>query len=129
MRPPGECNQLRGFGIGRGRVLQRGGEANRSIAHRVPDQNLHLFQLRGCGLNVRIAQHDAPDRGRADIAGEVNAHALFLNAGKILAKVLPVGRQVVVLIPGTIGGEHCFVKRSGRIALAGDLRSDALIDL
>ena len=104
-------------------------EAHRTVAHGIADQGLHLIELRRGGLHIGVAQHHAPDRGGAHVAGQVDAHSLLLDAGKVLAETSPIGRQVVMLIAGAVGGEQRVVDRSRRVALAGNFGGDALVDL
>ena len=86
----GQGDQLIGFGVGSGRVLERGRDSDRAFPHRLPDQLPHLIELCWGGLLVVIAQHHAPHLGGADIAGQIDSHALLFQAGKVLPKAAPV---------------------------------------
>ena len=125
----GKGDELRSFGVGRGRVLQRGGNAHGAVAHRLANEVLHLVKLGGGGLHVGIAEHHAADRCGADVGGEVNAHALLFEAGEVLAEGAPVGRDVEVVVAGAVGGNGGVVDRRNGVAFAGDFGGDALEDL
>ena len=70
--------------------------------HGLPDQFPHLVELCRCRLLVIIAKHHASDLGGADIAGQIDPHALLFEAGKILSEAAPVGRDVIVIVPGAV---------------------------
>ena len=57
-------------------------------------------ELLGSRLLVVVAQHHAADLRGADIAGEVDAHALLFEAREILAEGAPVGSDLVVIVAG-----------------------------
>ena len=89
---------------------------------------LHLLELCGGRLLVVISQHHAANLRGSDITCEVDAHALLLKPGEVLAQGAPVGNDVVMVVGGTIGLNDGIVERSGGSALAGDLGRDALIN-
>ena len=91
-------DQLFGFGVRSGRILERGRDADRAFAHGLPHQFSHLVELRGRGLFVVIAQHHAPDLGGANVAGQIDSHALLFQPGEILLKGAPVRRDVIVIV-------------------------------
>src|SRR5882724_498449 len=125
----GEGDQLFGFCVGSGSVLERSGNADGAIAHGLADEFFHLFELRGGGLHVIIAEHHAPHARGAHVAGEIDSHALLLDAGKILAKGPPVGLNMILVVVLLIGAKNGVVQGSDRFTFAGDFRGDALIDL
>ncbi len=124
----GKGDELRGFGVGCGRVLQRGRNAHGAVAHRLANEVLHLRELGGGGLHVGIAEHDAAHGCGADVGGEVNAHALLFDAGEVLAEGAPVGRDVQVVVAGAVGGNGGVADGRNGVAFAGDLGGDALED-
>ena len=125
---PGKRDQLFRLRIrGRG-VFERGRDTHSAVAHRIADQSLHLFQLLGGGLNVRVAEHHAPHLGRAHVTGEVDSHALLFQPRKKLPKRAPIRSDLVVLISGPVGRNDGIVQRRGRPTLAGDLGGDSLKD-
>jgi len=89
--------------------LQRRGDADRSVVHGIPHQRLHLIELGGGGLDVRIPKHQAANLGCSNIAGEINADAIFLETGKILAQGAPVGRDLQVSIAGCFRGNDGII--------------------
>ncbi len=122
-------DQLFGLRVGSGRVLERSRDSDGAFAHGLPDQFSHLVQLRGGRLFVVIAQHHAPDLGGADVAGQIDSHALFFQTGKVLLKAAPVGRDVIVIVAVAVGLDDGVIQRRDRTAFAGDLGRDALVDL
>jgi len=88
-----------------------------------------LLELRGSGLNVVIAEHEAANLSGSDVAGEVDAHALLFEAREILAEGAPVGRDVIVVVSGEVGLNDGVVERGDGVAFAGDFGGYALIDL
>jgi hypothetical protein len=62
-------------------------------------------------LNVGIAEDHTSHLGCAYVAGEVDAHSLFFQAGKILPERPPVRVDFVVLVTGTIGFNNGVVQR------------------
>ena len=82
----GQRNDLFGLRVGRGRIFKRSGDSDRAVVHRVADQSFHLFELLGVGLHVSVTQHHAPHLRRADVAGEIDAHALLFQAREVLAE-------------------------------------------
>ena len=124
----GESDQFLRFGIWRGRIFERGGNTDRAVFHGFAHQRFHLCKLLGRRLFVVVAQHDAADLRGADIAGQVDAHALLFEAGEILAEGSPVGSDVVVLVAGAICLNDSIVERRDGTAFAGNLGGDSLID-
>jgi hypothetical protein len=92
-------------------------------------QRFHLIELFGRWLFVIVTQYHAPDFGCANVAGEIDAHALLLESGKILAESAPVGSDVVVIVGGTISLDDGIIERRDGSAFAGDFRGDALENL
>ena len=125
----GQRDQLLGLGVGSGRVLERSRDADGAVAHRLPDQFLHLIELCRRRLLVVVAQHHAPDLGGADVAGQIDAHALLFQTGEVLLKGAPVGRDVIVIVARAVGLDDGVIQRRDGTAFAGDLGGDALIDL
>ena len=121
-------DQLIGLGVGSGRVLERSRDSDGAILHRLPDQFPHLVKLCRSGLLVVIAQHHAPDLRCANVAGQIDAHALLFQAGKVLLKAAPVGRDVIVIVAGAVGLDDGVIQGRDGTAFAGDLGRDALID-
>ena len=101
----GESDQFLRFRIGSGSVFERGGNADRAVFHGFAHQRFHLLELLGRGLLVIVAEHHAADLRGADIAGQVDAHALFFEAREILAEGSPVGSDFVMVVAGAIGAE------------------------
>ena len=64
-----EGDELLGLCVGRGRILQRGGDADGAVAHGLADEGLHLGELGGRGLHVGVAEDHAANGGSADVAG------------------------------------------------------------
>jgi hypothetical protein len=124
----GESDEFIRFGIGSGSVFERCGNANRAVFHGVAHKSFHLLQFFGRRLFVVVAENHAPDLRGADIAGQVDAHALLLDARKILAKGAPVGGDVIVLVAGMIGLNDGVIERCDGTAFPGNFRGDALID-
>ena len=79
-------------------------------------------------MDVVVAEHHAADLCCAHVAGEVDAHALFFDAGEVLAEGSPVGSDVVVVVSGVVGLNDGVIERRDGAAFAGDFGSDALID-
>ena len=75
------------------------------------------------------AEHHAADLRGADVAREIDSHALLFEACEILAEGSPVGSDVVVVVVGAIGLNDGIVQRGGRAAFASDFSGDALKDL
>ena len=94
----GEGDQFLGLRVGSGRVFERSGDADGAVFHGIAHERLHLLELRGSGLVVVVTEHHAADLRGADIAGEVDAHALLFEAREILAEGAPVGSDLVVLV-------------------------------
>ena len=124
----GESDQFIGFGVGSGSVFERSGNADRAIFHGFADEGLHLLELLGSGLNVIVAEDHAADLRGADIAGQVDAHALLFQTREILAEGAPVRGDVVMLVAVAIGVNDGVVERGDGVAFAGNFRGDALID-
>ena len=93
-----EGDQLICLGVGSGRVLEGSRQTDRAFAHGLPDEHLHLIQLSGRWLIVVVPQHHAPDLSGAHVTGEIDSHALFFEAGEVLLKRSPIGRDVIVII-------------------------------
>ena len=93
-----ESDQLICLGVGSGRVLQGSRQTDRAFAHGLPDERLHLIQLSGRRLLVVVSQHHAPDLSGAHVAGEVDSHSLFFQAGEVLPKRSPVRRDVIMIV-------------------------------
>src|SRR5205085_3452905 len=91
-------------------------------------QLLHLVELRGRGLDVVIAEHHAPNRGSANIIGDVDADALLLQARKILAEGLPARLNAEKLKLFFARTANEVVHGRDGFAFAGNLGGDALID-
>jgi len=102
-------NNLFRLRVRRGRVLQRGGYTNGSIAHGLANQSFHFLQLLGRGLHIGVSQHHAPHLRRPHVAGEIDAHALLFEPREILAERPPVGLDLVMRVAGAIVGEHRVV--------------------
>ncbi len=122
-------HQLLGSGVRGRRILERSRDADRPLSHRRAHQRPHAVELRRARRPVAVAQHHAPDLGRAHVAREVDADALPLQPGEVLAQRPPVRRDRVVLVVGPIGGEDRIVERAGGSTFAGDLGGDPLKDL
>ncbi len=125
----GQRDQFLGGRVGRGRVLQRGRDADRAVAHGIAHQGLHALQFRRVRRAVVVAQHHAAHLGRAHIAGQVDSHALLLQAREVLVESPPVGIYAVVLIPDAIGFQDGIVDRRDGGPFAGDFGGDPLVDL
>ena len=85
----GESDQFLGGGIGRGRILQRSGDADRAVAHGVAHQRFHPLEFGGGGRAIAIADHRPAHLGGADVARQVDAHALLFEAREKLAESVP----------------------------------------
>jgi hypothetical protein len=83
-------DQFFGLGVRCGRILQRGGNSNRAVAHGVADQRLHALQFGGAGVAIVVPQHHAAHLGSADITGEIDPHSLLAQAREVLAERAPV---------------------------------------
>ena len=124
-----EGDQLVGLGIRCGRILKRGRDSDRAIEHRLADERLHAVELLRVRCLVPVAEHDTPHLRRPDVAAEIDAEPLLLEAGEELAEGAPVRRHAVVRPGDAVGGDHRVVERGGGLALAGEFRGDALKDL
>ena len=124
----GERDQFFGLRVGGWRVFERGGDADCAIFHGLAHERLHLLELRGSGLLVVVAEHHAADLRGADIAREIDAHALLFEAREILAEGAPVGSDLEMLKAAAIGLNDRVVERSDGAAFAGDFGGDALIN-
>ncbi len=94
----GQRDQLFGCGVGRGRILQRGGDADRAILHGLAHQRLHLLELARGGRAIVIAQHHAPHLRGADVSSQIDAHALLFQAREVLPQRAPVRRDLQVIV-------------------------------
>ena len=94
----GESDQFFRGGIGRGRVLQRSGHADRAVAHGIAHQRLHTVEFGRCRRAIVVADHRPSHLGGADVARKINSHALFFQASEELAKSIPRGIDFVVFI-------------------------------
>ena len=128
--PPSAARAIEflGFGVRCGSVHERGGDADRAVFHGIAHQRFHLLELLRRGLDVVVSENRAPDLRGTDVAGQVDAHALFFEAREILAEGSPVGSDFIMLITGAIGLNDGVVERGDGVAFAGDLRGDALKD-
>ena len=124
-----QSDQFFGRGIRRGRVLQRSGYANRAVVHRLAHQRLHAFELGGRRRAIVVADHGPPHLSGADVAGQIDPHALLFQAGEVLAERAPGRLDSVVLEGRAVGGANSVGHRRGRSAFAGNFGGDALIDL
>ena len=122
----GQSDQFLSFRVRRGSIFERRGNADCSVFHGVAHQRFHLLELLRRGLYVVISEHHAADLRGADVAGQVDSHALLFQAREVLAEGSPVGSDVIVLIAVAIGLNDGIVERRDGIAFAGDLSSDAL---
>ena len=113
----GERDQFVGLRVGCGRVFERGGDADGAVFHGIAHQSFHLVELRGSGLHVVVAEHHAADLRGADVARQVDAHALLFEAREILAEGAPVGSDLVVVVAGAVGLDDGVVERRGGIRL------------
>ena len=123
-----ERDQFGGLRIRRWRVLQRGGDADCAVLHGVANERFHLIELCRRGLLVVVAEDHPADLGRADIAGEVDAHSLFFEPREIFAKCPPVRSDFVLIEVRTVGLNDGVVERSDGTAFAGNFGGNALID-
>ena len=82
----------------------------------------------GRGLFVVVAEDHAADLRRANIAREIDAHALLFEAREILAEGAPVGSDLVVIVFAAVGLNDRVVQRSDGTAFAGNFGRDALVD-
>ncbi len=121
-------NQFLSFGVRRGRIFERSGDANGAIKHGLANKLFHLVELRGRRLNVVITEDHAADRGGASIIGHVDADALLFQAHEILAERLPVrlnAKQTELFLARTA---NCIVHRRDGLAFARNFRGDPLIN-
>ena len=121
----GERNQFIRLRIRRGRIFERSGDAHRAVFHGFAHQSLHLIELLGSGLLVVVAEHHAADLRRADIAGEIDAHALLFEPREILAQGPPVGSDVVVVV-ARLRSDWMIASLSGAIELPSPVISEVI---
>jgi len=122
----GESDQLFGAGVGRRDVLEGGGEADRSLVHGVQNKGLHAAKFGWRGWAVDVADDDAANGCSANVAGEVDAYALALDAVEVVGEGVPVGGDSVVRVGRLVRGVDPVVGGSDRFAFAGNLGGDAL---
>ncbi len=122
-------DQLFGAGVGRRGILQGRRHADRTLLHGLAHQGPHAHEFRSRGRSIVAADHHLAHRGRADVRGQIDADALTLEAGEVLAQRLPVSLEPVVLqllsrFDASVSGH-----RRRRLALPRDFGGDALINL
>jgi len=86
--------------------LQRSGDAHGTLLHRRAHQLLHLFEF-----GARWAGASSPSTMRrtwvANVAGQVDAHTLLLEAREVAGEVAPVGGELQVLKRAALGLDDC----------------------
>ena len=85
--------------------------------------------MRRSGLFIVIAQHHAADLSGADVAGQIDAHALLFQTGEVLLKGAPVGRDVILIVAPAVELDDRIIQRRDGAAFARDLGRDALVNL
>ncbi len=111
---------------GSGSVLKGRGHANCAVLHGLAHQRAHLLEFRGVRLPAAFAEYNAPDLRCSDIAREIDAHALFLEAGEVLPEASPIRNDFVMGEDGSVCLQEALVQRCDGVSLTGDLGGDAL---
>ena len=78
--------------------MEGGRDANGSVLHGLPHQSLHLRELLRRGLHVGVAKDHPAHAGRAHVACEVDAHALALEPGEEIEKVILPWKQALQMV-------------------------------
>ena len=91
-----------GGSVRRRRVLQRSGQANGPVVHRVPDKLLHPLGLGRCWGAVVIADHHAPHLRSANLTGQIDAHASLFESREVAALAGDFGGDALVDFRGKV---------------------------
>ena len=123
-------DQFFGLGIRRGRILQGQSKLQqlRRAWHRAPAPS--SVQVARAWAAVVVAQHHAPHLRSADVARQVDSHALLFEAREILReRSASQGRSCNARRTGRSASMMSSFSGASRTAFAGDFGGDALVNL
>jgi hypothetical protein len=128
-RRTGEEHQLVGGLVARGRVAERGGDTEGTLAHRLLDLDLHPEELLGGGRLGPLSHHDRAYLAGGDERADVDGRASGAEPLPVAVEVPPVDLDLVEREPAHDAAEDLVADRGHRSELAGELGGDALADL
>ena len=124
-----ERHQLLGPGVRRGRILERRSRPRPRPRASRPGRAPACCPAPAARRPIAVAQHHPAHLGRAHVARQVDADALRLQPGEVLAQRAPVRREPVVLVVGRSAAMIESLSGPAELPSPRDLGGDALEDL